>query len=123
MSMGSVILQAADKRTMTKNSLIMIHYGYGGMNAHQKTSHKWNGWERRSDVWMENMYLDKIGDRTITVESYFKLIDKMHEIPKGNAKNRKMKIGRKEIEAMLNFDTIIDAETALALNLIDAIEG
>ena len=52
-----------------------------------------------------------------------KLIDKADQVPKGNAKNKKITITRERLEAMLNFDTIIDAETALALNLIDEIEG
>jgi hypothetical protein len=37
-------------------------------------------------------------------------------------RNKKILIGRKELQEMLNFDTIIDAETALELNLIDKIE-
>ena len=123
MSMGSIILQAADKRIMTKNSLIMIHYGYGGYTAHAKTSQQWSKWERKYDKWMENMYLEKIGDREITIETYLNLINKPDDIPKGNAKNKKITIDKERLEAMLNFDTIIDAETALALNLIDAIEG
>ena len=60
---------------------------------------------------------------TITLEEYLLLIDKAHEIPKGNAKNKKIKIDRKRLEAMLNFDTILNAEMALKLNLIDKIEG
>jgi ATP-dependent protease ClpP protease subunit len=124
MSMGSVILQAADKRVMTKNSLMMIHYGYGGVPAHSKTSQKWGKWEKEFDKKvLEKIYLEKIGDRTITLEKYLNLIDKADEIPKGNAKNKKINITRERLEAMLNFDTFIDAETALELNLINEIEG
>ena len=36
MSMGSIILQAADKRVMSANSRVMIHYGTWGINDHPK---------------------------------------------------------------------------------------
>lgn len=122
MSMGSLILQAADQRTMTRHSRIMIHYGNAGTNQHAKTLYKWANETKKFDQMMEDIYLDKISDRKITLEKYLTLIDRQSEIPAGNAKNKKISIGRKELQEMLNFDTIIDAETALELNLIDKIE-
>jgi ATP-dependent protease ClpP protease subunit len=122
MSMGSLILQAADQRTMTRHSRIMIHYGSAGTNQHAKTLYKWANETKKFDQMMEDIYLDKISDRKITLEKYLTLIDRQSEIPAGNAKNKKISIGRKELQEMLNFDTIIDAETALELNLIDKIE-
>ena len=124
MSMGSIILQSADTRIMTKNSLIMIHYGgAGGGGEHQKTSYKWRNWEKTYDKWMEELFLEKIGDRKITLQKFLRLINKEEEIPSGNAKNKLVNINKERLEKMLNFDTIIDAETALQLNLIDKIEG
>jgi ATP-dependent protease ClpP protease subunit len=122
MSMGSIILQAADQRIMTRHSRIMIHYGNFGSNQHAKVAYKWANETKKFDQIMEDIYLDKISDRKITLEKYLTLIDKQSEIPVGNAKNKKIPIGRKELQEMLNFDTIIDAETALELNLIDKIE-
>lgn len=122
MSMGSIILQAADYRVMTRNSRIMIHYGYAGFSAHAKTTYQWNEENKKYDKWMEDLFLAKIGDRTITLEKYLTLIGKKDDIPKGNAKNKRINIDREKLEAMLNFDTIIDAETALELNLIDEID-
>jgi hypothetical protein len=120
--MGSIILQAADQRVMTRHSRIMIHYGNFGMHQHTKIVYKWANETKKFDQIMEDIYLDKIGDRKITLEKYLTLIGKELEIPQGNAKNKKVLIGRKELQEMLNFDTIIDAETALELNLIDKIE-
>ena len=122
MSMGSIILQAADKRIMSKNSKIMIHYGYSGVNAHAKTSYQWNKFSKEYDRWMEDMFMEKMKDRKIPLCLYLNLIDKEHKIPKGNAKNKLIEITEERLEAMLNFDTIVTAETALALNLIDEVE-
>lgn len=122
MSMGSIILQSADQRIMTKHSRIMIHYGSFGMNDHTKVVYKWADETKKFDKIMEDIYLEKIQDRKITLEKYLTLIGKIHEVPAGNAKNKKISITRKELQEMLNFDTIIDAETALELNLIDRIE-
>tara|TARA_R100000951_G_scaffold115132_2_gene122231 strand:+ start:16299 stop:17000 length:702 start_codon:yes stop_codon:yes gene_type:complete len=122
MSMGSIILQAADKRTMTKNSLIMIHYGYGGFNAHSKISYQWSKWEKEYDKWMEDMFMEKMKGIKIKLHEYLHLIDKDHKCPAGNAKNKLVEITEERLEAMLNFDTIINAEMALKLNLIDEIE-
>ena len=121
MSMGSIILQAADKRTMTKNSRIMIHYGYAGFSAHAKTTYQWNDESKKYDKWMEDLFLEKMDGRKITVGKYLAMVGKKGEIPNGNAKNKKIEIDREKLQVMLDFDTIIDAETALELNLIDEI--
>jgi len=122
MSMGSIILQAADRRLMTPNSRIMIHYGTFGIHDHSKTSYKWTDEGKKFDRMMEEVYLEKIGDKKITYEKYLNLIGKQDKIPKGNAKNKMVNIDSELLEKMLNFDTFIDAETALELNLIDEIE-
>jgi ATP-dependent protease ClpP protease subunit len=122
MSMGSIILQSADTRIMTKHSRIMIHYGSFGMEAHNKINYRWAEECKKVDSTMEDIFMEKIKGRKLTLEKYLKMVDKAGEIPSGNAKNKKIVIGRKELEEMLNFDTIIDAETALELNLIDKIE-
>jgi len=63
MSMGSVILQAADLRVMAPNARQMIHYGNWGVDAHAKTAQKWAIECQRNDEWMEAMYLEKIREK------------------------------------------------------------
>lgn len=123
MSMGSIILQAADKRQMTKHSRIMIHYGTFGVHDHSKSSYKWTDEGKKFDVMMEDLFLECIGDRQITTEKYFQLIGKSEQLENMHhkTKQKKMNIGRKELQEMLNFDTFFDAETALELGFIDEI--
>lgn len=126
MSMGSWILQAADHRIMTVNSRIMIHYGYDGISAHSKTSKKWTIEADKINMQMENLFLSKMKDKKIAYEDYLRLIGKFEsEINKVHSSTRKkmIEINREKLEQMLNFDTFLDAEMALRLNLIDAIEG
>ena len=64
MSMGSIILQAADKRIMTENSTLMIHYGTTGIiDMHAPTAYKWAEENKRNDIWMENLFLAKIREK------------------------------------------------------------
>lgn len=123
MSMGSIILQAADKRIMSENSRIMIHYGNLGLDGHAKTAYQWANSAKDYDQWMENLFSQKIEDRSLKLCTYLKMTGRHHEIPSGNAKNKKILIDQKRLNEMLNFDTIIYAKTALKLNLIDEIEG
>lgn len=123
MSVGSIILQAADKRIMTRHSKIMIHYGELDVGGHAKTAYQWADSAKTYDHWMENMFLEKIGDRKIKLYKYLSMTGKVHEIPAGNAKNKLVEMNKQTLEQMLNFDTIIHADTALELNLIDEIEG
>lgn len=121
MSMGAVILQSADHRMMSANSRIMIHIGSDGYSGHAKNSYKWNNESKKDGKWMEELFLSKIKGHKITLEKYLLLVDKPDEIPKGNAKNKMIEIDIEKLRTMLDFDTIIDAETALELNLIDEI--
>lgn len=121
MSMGAIILQAADVRSMSKNSRIMIHYGNNYNSGHAKTTYKWNDEIKKIDEIMENIFLEKIGDRKITLKKYLTLIGKSKEIPSGPAQLKKVSIKRKELQEMLNFDTFFDAKTALELGFIDEI--
>jgi ATP-dependent Clp protease protease subunit len=99
MSMGSIILQAADKRLITPNARFMIHYGHIGMSAtHTKNFIKWAKETERSDKEMEDLYLRRI-----------------HE--------KHPDFARKRLQQMLNFDTILTAQETVDLGLADAIEG
>jgi ATP-dependent protease ClpP protease subunit len=121
MSMGSIIIQAADYRTMSKNSKMMIHYGENGFHGHAKIAQKIVEDIKEFDRKMEDMFLEKMTGRKITIEEYLTLVDKKDEIPKGNAKNKLIEIDRERLREMLNFDTFLTPKMALKLNLIDAI--
>lgn len=96
MSMGSVIIQAADKRVMTPYAKMMIHYGEWGMDDHPKIAKKWVEEEDRFSRDMEDIYLDKIKE--------------LHP-----------RFTRARLQKMLNFDTILSSNEALELGLIDGI--
>jgi ATP-dependent Clp protease protease subunit len=96
MSMGSIILQAADERVMMPNSRLMIHYGYSGHNNHSKVVQKWAEEDKKIASQMEAIYLEKIRE-----------------------KNPNFAI--KKLREMLSFDTILSAEETVALGLADRV--
>lgn len=98
MSMGSIILQAADERVLSPNAKFMIHYGYFSMSEHAKTVYKWTEENKKVDVWMEQLYLEKIRHK----HPDFKL---------------------KKVQEMCNFDTILSARETVDLGLADKILG
>lgn len=98
MSMGSLILQGADKRIMSPNARMMIHYGTSGYYGHSPTSHKWAEESKKLDRWAERIYLEKIRQS------------------KGN-KNFPLK----KLKEWLMADTFFSAEEAVSYGLADEI--
>lgn len=98
MSMGSIILQAADRRVMSKNSRIMIHYGTWSYEGHAPTSYNWSEEGKRIDHWMEQLYLEKI-----------------------KKSNGNSKFTLRKLREWLSVDTFLNAEEALQYGLIDDI--
>lgn len=97
MSMGAVILQAADARVMAPNSRFMIHYGYMGMNStHAKIFKQWADESERLNVEMENIFLEKI--------------QKIHP-----------DFTRNKLKKLLDYDTILTAQETIDLGLADSI--
>jgi ATP-dependent Clp protease protease subunit len=95
MSMGSIILQAADKRVMAPNARIMIHHGYMGMPSdHTKIFEKWATESKKISNEMVQIYLSKI-------------------------KEKHPDFKKKKLDQMLNFDTILTAKEAVELGLAD----
>ena len=91
MSMGAVILQAADERLLTPNSRVMIHYGYQGHSTnHPRIVQKWNEEYKRVDL------LQRIRERHPTFA-----LEKLREL--------------------LLFDTIFSAQEAVDLGLADGL--
>lgn len=99
MSMGSIILQAADLRIMAPNAKQMVHYGYAGApEQHAKTFQKWAKEYGKLDLWMEEIYLNKL-----------KVIDPNFPIQK--------------LRKMLEHDTFLTAEASVRLGLADKVLG
>lgn len=98
MSMGSIILQASDRRVMSSNSKMMIHYGYNGFDGHSLTFRKVAEEGVKIDTAMEQIYMERIKQKhpDFTVAKLKKLCD---------------------------HDTFLTAKEALELGLIDEILG
>lgn len=137
MSMGSIILQAADYRIMMPNTKMMIHYGYDGFYGHAKTSEKWADESKRIAYQMENIYLESIiahekdfgkdNLQTMFTEivNYHKSFEYPHQakVKFNFSKNDKVRVDeyRKILKEMLNTDTILTAQETIALGLADEI--
>lgn len=98
MSMGSIILQAADKRIMSPNSRQMIHYGTVSVDNHAKTAQKWAQESLKIDKWMEKMYLDRI-------------------------REKHPKFPLEDVQKMLDHDTFLTAQESVKLGLADKVLG
>ena len=139
MSMGSIILQAADHRVMMPNSRFMIHYGYDGRYGHSKIFERWADEGKRVNVQMENIYLDMIMEKeknvginfiTKTFEGIMTKVKQFEhpETKEGEIKytfSKKMEVRREEyrkiLRELLNFDTILTPEETVSLGLADEI--
>lgn len=98
MSMGSIILQAADKRIMSPNSKMMVHYGTLTFSGHAKTVQKQSEESVKFDQWMEQLYLEKI-----------------HK--------KKPDFNISKLKKMLDHDTFLTANEAVELGLCDYVLG
>lgn len=94
MSMGAVILQAADTRVLAPNSKVMIHYGYADWSGHAKTFQKWAEEFKNIDADMEQLFLEKMQEK----DPNYKLQD---------------------LQKLLDHDTILKAQEAIDLGLAD----
>jgi ATP-dependent protease ClpP protease subunit len=137
MSMGSIILQAADNRVMMPNSRFMIHYGYNGSSGHTKIFERWADEGKRLNYQMENIYLDSVLDKEEKEGSGYiakvltSIVTKQRslEIPHPGEISYKFSKSsstkREEIRAvlreLLNFDTILTAEETVQLGFADSI--
>lgn len=98
MSMGSIILQAGDKRTITKNSRIMIHRGQMCVEGHFTDVQRAVADNAELDSKCVSIFLSKI-------------------------KEAKTDFKRSQVQRMMDFDYYISAEKALELGLVDEIDG
>ena len=97
MSMAAWILQAADKRYMSKNARLMLHVGYMGLDEnHPEINKRWMKQYEKDEQLFEDILLERIKVK----------------LPEFN---------RAKIKKLLMFDTIMDAHQAIEHNLIDEI--
>jgi ATP-dependent Clp protease, protease subunit len=98
MSAGSIILQAGDERILSPHSKIMIHMGTAGYHDHPKILQAWAKESLKVNKEMERVYMKRILE-----------------------KHPKYKL--KDLQKLLDFDTILNAQEAIDLGLADKILG
>lgn len=98
MSMGAIILQAASVRRLMPHSVVMIHHGHTGLEDHKRVVESWIEFGKKYDP-------------------------KLDEILYNRIKEKHPKFTRKELDKLLNFDTLLTAEEAVELGLADVVVG
>lgn len=96
MSMGSWILQASDKRYMTANSTMLLHYGTLNYEGHTKDFQRWAEESKRLDALMEDTYLERI-------------------------KEKHPRYTREQLKELISFDKFLTAKEAVDLGLADRV--
>ena len=96
MSMGSILLQAADERVMGPCATQMVHYGTFASYSHSKDFQRHARESLRLDHWMEGVYLDRI-------------------------RQKQPKYTLKKLRALLRFDKFMTAQQSIDLGLADRI--
>lgn len=96
MSMGSIILQAADERVLLPNTTVLVHYGFDGFLGHVKDLERRAKESARASKVMEDIFLDRI-----------------------HAKHPKFT--REQFKRKFAFDVYMSAHEAIDLGLADRI--
>jgi ATP-dependent Clp endopeptidase proteolytic subunit ClpP len=139
MSMGAVILQAADDRVMMPNSRMMVHYGYSYQSNHAKIVEKWAEEGKRLNHMMENFFIESMTSRVkkIGIDSMSDIINTVqkektqYEYPRPSIK-RVLLSGdpvkmesqlRTFVKSILDYDTILTPDEAVSLGFADSIYG
>jgi ATP-dependent protease ClpP protease subunit len=136
MSMGAVILQAADTRILMPNTCMMIHYGYSGYSGHTPTSIRWSDETKKMNKKMEDIFIDSMMSKEEAMghgyiaKSISNVINSQREFeypPQDPVKHTfsrgktKFEEIREVLRDLLKIDTIISAEETVSLGLADEI--
>ena len=98
-SMGAALLQAGDRRSMSRHSALMIHDGFASAEGHSRDTRKnWLDFSRIQDKWYEQIILESLRAKDPEFSS-------------------------KKLTHWLSKDTIFTADKCLELGLIDSISG
>lgn len=98
-SSGAIILQAADERVMTPNSICLVHEGSEslGDDDHPRNVKRWKDHYERVQERVNKIFLEKI-------------------------REVKKRFSREKLQDLLEFDTILDAKETVEYGLADRIE-
>lgn len=103
-SAGTIILMAADFRTMTINSKIMLHIGEEGLSmTHPRNADATIANFRSDETFIEDVYLERINEK--------------------NRRDRKKLATREEMKELLTWDTYMNPKEAKTLGLINKIKS
>lgn len=96
MSMGAIILQAGDKRLLTRNATLMLHYGTSGHDGHMLNEERAAQENTRLRLLAEEIFLGQMQkkDPSITLE---------------------------KVRDLLRFDSFFDPNKAIRLGLADGL--
>lgn len=96
MSMGAIILQAGDKRLLTRNATLMLHYGTSGHDGHMIDVERSSQESARLRQNVDEIFLNQMQkkDPSITLE---------------------------KVRDLLRFDSYLDANRAIRLGLADGL--
>ena len=98
MSMATLILQAADKRILSKHSVFLLHHGHGAESGHVKEIRSRVEFGKKYDEILNEIYLVKIREKNPD-------------------------FSRKKLEKLLDFDSILLPKEVVELGLADEVEG
>lgn len=143
MSMGSLILQAADVRQLAPHSRYMIHYGTWGTYDHPKIAYKYAEEGKRWDQIFEKIYLDRmmvkdqaehqVGNDDHMETTLAAIVNRhnaaMSLTPKKKVKyrfanhdlNKRREDIHEVLQSLLDFDTYLSPEETVALGLADEV--
>lgn len=97
-SMGAIILQAADRRILSKHAVVMIHHGSTGYEGHKKDVKAWYEFDKKYADQLDQILLNRI-------------------------KEKKKSFSMKQLDSLQDFDTIFTADKAVAFGLADEVES
>lgn len=98
---AAVLMQAADRRLMTKNARIMLHDGNIGMNADVKAFLSWAQWYQKEHTSMLSLVLQRVNAT--------------------RKKTKKSPLTMTEMAKIFGKETIFSADDAVELGLVDGI--